>query len=75
MSAHSAGGGGETHLEVAVLNQQRATMAAMKMMKLSSVGPSQHPFLLLYPLQHSAQCHQQSAEGALHPIICVSERW
>ena len=38
-------GGGETHLEVAVLNQQRAAMAAMKMMKMTRKIPFRHPFV------------------------------
>ena len=38
-------GGGETHLEVTALNQQRATMAAMKMMKMTRKIPFRHPFV------------------------------
>ena len=39
------GWGGETHLEVTALNQQRATMAAMKMMKMTRKIPFRHPFV------------------------------
>ena len=35
----------ETHLEVTALNQQRATMAAMKMLKMTRKVPFRHPFV------------------------------
>ena len=44
-TALEKGWGGETHLEVAVLNQQTATMAAMKMMRMTRKIPFRHPFV------------------------------